>query len=405
MTSDGSVEEKVTVKKFFVPSVALPHFAIVISNTIVIILAVEIALTFLDSSSPAAIGIVGQVSTINSVGEAVAAIAMTLLIVRFKEKSLLLTGILIIVVSSIGNFFAPTLVWIQVFYFLEGLGTVMIGVAGVTMLGNRLPQNKKAKALGYVYAVVFLAFVISPPLINLITGFAGWRYSYLLFVLPISAVFLLIAFLGIPSFQRGQQTEAASTKTTYAKSFKQVLLNRSALTCLMGQLLFVGPTIGVFTTPFFATRFSADVATRSYILMAASSIYIVVFLFSGSLVNKFGAKPLAAIGALLHGVLLIGLFSAPNLWFSLVFHFSAALFSALAFLSLNCLTLDQVPESRGIMVSTSRIFGKAGDAIVPAIGGLLLVLFSSYQVMAVVFAAMNFIASAFFLLTRDPNRT
>ncbi|HLN46030.1 MAG TPA: MFS transporter [Candidatus Sulfotelmatobacter sp.] len=403
MPTDGSVEKNPR-ERFLVPSVSLPYFATVGSNTILTILIVEIAFTLLGSSSPAAVGLVGQISTLNLVGETVAAIFMTFLTVRVKEKSLFLTGIMIIVATGVGNFFAPTLAWMEVFYFLEGLGTVIVTISGLTMIGNRLPQTKKAKAVGYVYSALFLALVAGPPIVNLITGFAGWRYSYLFFVMPTAAVCSLIAFLGIPANGQGQQAEQATTRLAFVNSLKKVVRNRSAVTCAVAQLFFVGPSIGLFTTPFFATQFSANVAARSYILMAASSVYVVVFLFSGSLIKKLGSKVLAAGGALIHGVLLVGLFSAPSLLISLVFHFSAVFFSALAFFSMNCLTLDQVPDSRGTMVSVSRIFSKMGDAAVPAIGGLLLVLFASYQAMAVVLAAMDVMAAVFFIVTRDPNK-
>ena len=85
------------------------------------------------------------------------------------------------------------------FFALEGVGTVMVGVMGLTLIGDSLPLNKKAKAVSYVIAATFLATFVGLPVIGFIANVAGWRSVFVLFVLPVSVIGLALAFLSLPS--------------------------------------------------------------------------------------------------------------------------------------------------------------------------------------------------------------
>jgi predicted MFS family arabinose efflux permease len=69
-----------------------------------------------------------------------------------------------------------------------------------------------------------------------------------------------------------------------------------------------------------------------------------------------------------------------------------------------CLEVDQVPESRGPMMSLHRIARNAGEAIGAAIGGVLLALFS-YQVLGFGFGVIMMASAAIFLLVKQPTET
>jgi MFS family permease len=93
MTDEAPVVDKAFPGRLFIPSIVLPAFASFISNGILILLLSNIALTFFGSSSPASVGVAGQISTVNSAAEAVFAFLMGFLAVRFRHKPLFLVGI------------------------------------------------------------------------------------------------------------------------------------------------------------------------------------------------------------------------------------------------------------------------------------------------------------------------
>ncbi len=381
-----------------IASVTVPNFAATISNTVMTLLLIEIALTFFGNATPASSAKASQLSTINSIAEAAIAVAMSFLVVRFRPKALYLSGVFIVIVSAIGNFFAPTLLWMQAFYFLEGLGSMMVLVIATTLVGDSLPTKQKGKAVSHIFASVFLVSFAFPPLINYIAGTEGWRFNFLLFVLPAAVVSLVISLYGVPV-----QAKSEKSNTSIVRSFREVLSNSSATACLLCQFFLVGASVALFTFPFFVSHFRLPIEDRVYVLMAASGIYVFSGLVTGRLVNRLKAKNLVILGALLDGIFIVALFSAPSFWMSLAFNFVHVWFAGMALASFPCLVLDQVPTSRGTMISLSRAFSKGGDALVPALGGLLLVLFSSYSLLGVALGALSIVGSIIVLtFVRNP---
>ncbi len=404
--ASATTAKAVSHKRLFVLSVAVPSLAIAISNTILNLLLLEIASTFNVNE-----GIAAQLRTINAAAEVIIGLLMGFLAVRFRHKSLLLVGLIVVAVSAVGTFFAPTLSLMLFFSFLEGSGTVMIAVMAFTLIGNSLSLDEKAKAVSWIVAAGFLSTLAGTPTINLIADVGGWRYAFLLFVLPVSMAGLVLASFGIPSLKSDRQKSAIG-KGIYFRNFKQVFLNRSAVSCLVGSLFFTGTGSALFVVAFLRQQFSLSREYSVYVILFVALIMILGSLVTGRIVNKFGPKFLTVLGAFGNGVLTIMMFFAPNLWTVLILSMLQTWFMAMAISAYPCLALDQVPKSRGTMVSMLRVFSSIGGAITPAVGGTLLVLFSpqslgiGYQAVGLAFGAMNIIAAAIiYFLALDPNRT
>ena len=120
------------------------------------------------------------------------------------------------------------------------------------------------------------------------------------------------------------------------------------------------------------------------------------------LVNRFGTKPLIAIGGFVSAGLVISFFFVNELWLAVALNMFHAFFSAFALTAGRCLVLDQIPSSRGTMMALAAIFGNIGGAIGPAVGGSLLFLFS-YQITGVAVGAFGVVSTCIFcFLTKDP---
>jgi MFS family permease len=410
---DGETEKhgpSLSLRKSFVPSLVLLSFAASIAGPILTLLSRDIARTFFPSSfaagasqeaQTAAVGWVTQLNTVNLVAEVAVALLMGVLIIRFKNKPLILTGALLILVSAVGNSVASTLFWLQVFYALEGIGSVVAGVALVTLVGDILPSNRKAKAISYIVAAVFLASIVGFLVIPPLRGVGGWRYAFLFFGLPVSVVGLVLAFFSVPSVPQMQRSTTGTG--IYKESFRKVLVNKSAASCLFSRFFFVGASIAFFTIPYFQQQFSLSVGNSAYVAIAALLVYAASSVVTGRLIGKCGSKTLATVGVLLDGFLIMGIFLAPNLWSSLAFNLSHCWFSGMAISSFACLVLDQIPDARGTMMSLTRVFTTAGDATSAAVGGFMLIFFLSYPIMGLALGAMSVAAGAIvFFLVKQP---
>lgn len=390
-----------------VSTIVFMVFALNIASLTLTLLTREIGATFFGSDTQATVGITSQLSTIGFAAEVAAGIAMSILAIRFAHKSLLLVGITLQVVSAAGSFLAPTFLWMQFFFAMEGVGAVLSSVAVITLIGDFVPQNRKAKAVSYISAAVFLATFTGALMIPVAADLGTWRYAYLLLALPFSAAAFVASYFGIPSISHAHQS--AVEKERYVGSFKQVLLNKSAAACLVAGLFFSG-VIGLFAVNFFRQQFWSDLSLSlqaqyaSYVVMVSTLLFAIGSLVTGRLASRFGVKTLTAVGAFGDGVFIALLFLAPNFWMALAFNWLHVWFATTAGTALACLALDQVPEARGTMMSLQGVFGNIGNTIAPAIGGALLI-WASYQALGFVLGAMSTVASAIILfLAKDQSR-
>ena len=399
MEQDSS--EKVSLGRWFAPSLVTVTFLGTLSGSIFILLNVDIAATF-----QVPVGVTSQLSTVSSAAQVVVGLLMGFLIVRFRLKSLIVVALVVEAISGVGIFLAPTLSWMQVFFAIGGISSVMAPIAVITLIGDLLSSNKKAKVVSWIFAAAFLASLVGAFMVNFFADVGGWRFSFLMLNLPTAVVSLVIVFFSVPS--RTHAPQPKFDKGAYVRSFKQVLLNKSAAACLIAGVLTVGTTAGIFLNTFWRLQYLLPREYTVYMTQGVMVTAIVGSLVGGRLVNKFGRKPLAVAATLVAGVLGIAVWFAPNLWTALALSFLSVVVSSIGGVAFTCLVLDQVPKSRGTMMSLNHVFGDVGNTIQPAVGGALLVLFASdllfsYQAVGLVFAAMTFATAAIiYFLTKDP---
>jgi predicted MFS family arabinose efflux permease len=387
--------------RLVIPAMIIATAAISASSTILTLFIVDIASAFNVS-----VGVASQLATVNNAGEFIFSILLSVMVVRFRYKSLILAGVLVTVVSAIGNFFAPNLLTMQIFFVLEGIGSVIVGVMSLTLFGDLFSPKKRAKAVSYLAATLWVTALISFPYAGLIANALGWRFIFILHVLPVSLAGLILAFLFVPS-KPHIQTPIVK-KTSYLKSFKQILTNKSATACLVATVIAAsGRKVGIFGVAFYRQQFSMSVDFTVAVSMAIIAINVVGSFLAGRLTNKFGAKPNVVAGRLLSGVCTMMFFLVPNLWGALLFDFLQVWFASLAAPSYKCLALAQVPESRGTMMSLNHAMGSFSRTIAPAVGGALLVLtLGFYGAVGLALGGMTIASSLILLfLAKDPTRS
>jgi predicted MFS family arabinose efflux permease len=393
-----NTEEKGSPGTLFLPSLVISYFA-----TGPLALSVALFLVDIGNAFNVPVGVMGQINTPYSVVAFIFALFMGILSVRFKHKPLLLIGLLLISISALGCLLAPDFTVMLVSYSLSGLGWAMVSPMSVTLIGEHFPLEKRASAIGWIIAGGALSYVIA-PVIALIGGFGGWRFTLLGFVIPIILVSFLLALVGLPSTSRSHQPELNGKM--YVRSFKEVLTNRSAASCLIGDVLRSASFIAIliYGASFFRQRFFVSVDFASIWILGAASCYTVGSLVSGPIVNRFGRKASTVLTTLLAGIFTISYAYMSNLWLSLELSFISSWFFGVVASAANSLVLEQVPEFLSTMMSIDSAVLNLGSALGTAFGGLALLSFG-YEGLGIVLGVMG-VASAFVFqfLTNDPTR-
>lgn len=393
----SKAEKKDSLGRLFLPSLVASNFAAGPLAVLISLFLVDLGNTFNVS-----VGVMGQINTSYSIVAFIFALLMAVLSVRFNRKSLLLAGLFFTCISALGCFLAWDFNVMLISYSLSGLGWAMISPMVSALIGEHLPLVKRAGAISWIVAGGALSYVIGPPIIATIANFGGWRHSLIEFVIPVLFASLLLAFIGVPSASRSREPLASGK--VYLRSFTDVLSNRSAIACLVGDALRSAAFLAIlfYGASFIRQQFSMSADFASIAIMGAASSYALGSLVTGPLVNKLGRKTSTVLTAFLAGVFTICHFSAPHLWFSLALLLIASWFFGMVASAANSLTLEQVPKFRGTTMSLDTAAINLGYAFGTAVGGVVLLSFG-YKGLGSVLGVIGIVAAfVFYLFAIDP---
>jgi FSR family fosmidomycin resistance protein-like MFS transporter len=162
----------------------------------------------------------------------------------------------------------------------------------------------------------------------------------------------------------------------------------------------------IYSVTFFRERFDLSLASGALFIFGLTTCFAVGSFLGGQLVNRIGRKRLLITTLLASTLGLAILPFMPNLWFALILVLASVFVNALGFSGTANLTLEQVPEFRGTMMSLHGICLSLGFGLGTGLGGAALALFKNYTSLFLTFFSLNIIAViVYFFLTKDPCRT
>ncbi len=382
--------------RLMVPSLTLAVFATQPCETILSLLLIDIAETF-----KAEIGVMGQIRTTSGLLTLVTALIIGVLSMRINHKTLLVTGLGFFVASGIGCSLAQDYTTMLAAYSLSGIGLAMVGPMSLALVGEHVPLDRRAHAVGYITAGGASSFLVGGPIMNYVTRFGGWRSAFLLYMLPVAVIGLALTWLAIPSkISTSEETDTGS----YLDGIRQVVTNRSALACLLGALLSKATWQGVISygISYYREWYQIPKGWASLILSGLALGFIVSALLGGRLVNRFGRKPITFFSFLMVGVLSILYMNAPFYWLSMASFLTMGVMSGVRRNASQSLALEQVPAYRGSMMALSTASNNLGSILGAGIGGAVL-LTSDYPIIGVVLGILGVLSALVIkLFASDP---
>lgn len=390
-------------KKWFFVALSTATFSTGLANAILTLFTTSIAKTFYGSVTPIAVGSVTQLSTINMAAEVVGALILSILAIKFRHKRLLLSGTILIIVSSFVGYLAPDMLTLQLSYAMEGIGSIMIGVIAMTIIADSLPQDQRAKVISYLFAIGAAATLVMIPIVGILTEIGGWRFGLITLMLPVSLLGLILAFFVVPS--QPVYRNHSIVKNTYAEGFRQIVKNKSATACLIANLLTIaGTEVAIFALVFYRIQFGASTAQTLMIYETAVVLFILAPLVSSRLIPRYGAKRTAVVTMFLAAVFTAVFFFIPNFWLAFAFDMAHVWFAAMSVPAFAVLVLEQLPNYRATVFSLNSLFNNVGKVLAPLIGGTLLIISAgAYNIVGLVLGGTTVIGCAIlFWVVKDP---
>ena len=318
----GFTEEKSSSGGFVLLSLITSAYATYPSVVLTSLLLLDIGLTF---GCP--LGVMTQIRTLSSIVAFVAALLMSVMSVRFTHKSLLLAGLLCLSVSALGSGSAVNLNTMFMFYAITGLGTAMVEPNISTLVAEYFPLEKRSKVIGWVWCGGSLSYIIGSYVIGFIAGFGGWRLAFLGYAMILPLAGFMLASRGLPSLSH----QSTMSRGNYGEAFKSVFLNRSALACVIGNLLASASALGIsfYSFSFLRQRYLTPTGWVGVIGSATSICYFLGSFISGTLVDKFGRKTMIVSGIVMFSLFTFLYTTFPSFWLSVVVTMLGHLFLAL----------------------------------------------------------------------------
>ena len=238
---------------------------------------------------------------------------------------------------------------------------------------------------------------------GLLTNFGNWRTVMIWFNLPVSIASLVFALAVLPSktitFQSPQRTPPLV-------GCKQALTNKSAMACLIGIMLASATAaITTFVISFWKYTFSMTTGVGSIITMVNATSAAAGGLVAGRLINRTGRKPLGIIAGFVESIMVFLTFFLPSLALSESVSIVRVWCYGMVSASFASLTLEQVPQFRGTMVSLRSAFLGIGSFIGITGGGSALNT-CNYQAVGIALGTISFTSIIIVLLfAKDPWRS
>jgi DHA1 family inner membrane transport protein len=377
-------------------SLTLPTLIVSISSIDPPGLIISMSLIEVAAAFGVSVGLAGQIRSIGSVLAIAVALAMGVLSVRYSYKSLLLAGLLVNLVSALCCTFAPTFGLLLVCFSAMGLVTSLVTPMVFSYIGETYPAGSRPQVVGTLAAVRTVSYLVMVQLIGYVVVGWGWRQAFLFLVAPMTVVGFLLSQRTLPRIR----SKTTTSRANVFEGYRGVIASRSALACLLGNLLAGGAWAGgvvAYSVTYLREGFTLPLTEASKIFSLLVVGVLVGNYVGGVLARRLGGKRVMVVSSFLTGLLIIGYMNSPSLAFAIALCVVMSLAAGVILTCANTLLLVQVPSYRGTITSLNSAATQLGMALGASLGGVILDL-SGWGVMGFVYGGMHIAAALIFLV-------
>jgi DHA1 family bicyclomycin/chloramphenicol resistance-like MFS transporter len=168
---------------------------------------------------------------------------------RFGRKPVLVGGLAIFTLASIGCLVSPSLDWLIFFRLVQGVGACVGRVLTPAMVRDLFDRHRGAQMLSYVTQVMALAPLVAPILGGYLLKFADWRAIFGVLTL-FGAVLLLVTWRQLRE-TIPQRDRTGTSLVQVIRNYSRFLAERSATAHMFTTMfLFAGLLAYISGSPF-----------------------------------------------------------------------------------------------------------------------------------------------------------
>jgi predicted MFS family arabinose efflux permease len=326
---------------------------------IVSLLLIEIAQTFGKS-----IGEVSQMIALSSTLGIFTALSLAFISVKYSPTHIQNAGVVLCTISIIGSIVAPSYSLFFLLYGLSVIGSNLIFSMNTTIAGEIFSGEERSKNIGIIMAGGALFYILGFIVVGYISE---WRLAFTYFAAPFIILSLLSAFRNIPVVKVGNQKESVTI------GVRRIFSSRSAVFRLISTAISgVWAVVITLAASFYRDVHGMPLLSVTLLAAGMGTVYAIGALIAGKYVFRFGIKRSNVVCRVLMGVLLIILMNVGNTLLSVSVILVLAFITGANIPAGTELTLRQVPEYKGSMMSLSSAMASLGSSINLAVMGYFL---------------------------------
>ncbi|KJH80476.1 Bcr/CflA family multidrug efflux MFS transporter [Stutzerimonas stutzeri] len=293
---------------------------------------------------------------------------------RFGRRRLLLGGMLLYILASLGCAVSADAQQLTVLRLVQALGAASATVLARTIVRDIFVVSQAARTLSLMHLVTMVATLIAPILGSYLMLITGWR-SLFISLAGYAAICLVCVYLAIPETHPSERRGASVSRAF--RAYGRLLRSAHAVGLILCMsLCFAGMFAYITASPFIYIDYFGVSAQRYGLLFALNIAgVIVVTLFNARLVTRVGPHRMLVFGVLMAaasgiGLLIVGLIEAGGL--AAIVVGLLCYISVTGLLGANCLArlLGDFPEqagaAAGLAVATQFGLGMLASAWVSA---------------------------------------
>jgi MFS family permease len=218
-------------------------------------------------------------------------------------------GLLVNLSGSVMLFFSHTFIIFAIGYFAIQLGTSILWVCKLSIVGTFFPRNKAARLLQINFGGA-LGFIVAPLLVSLILFVnVDWRYYYVIHPVIVILLTLMLWKIDIP----GKVKVDSNLKKLFSAN-KRIFKNPVFILCMV-IIFFFAPSMNIFfvwfTSYFNSLDISLDISAL-YLTIYGTALFLGMIL-RNQLVRHFRRRKILLISFIISFFLLISILITGNL--------------------------------------------------------------------------------------------
>ncbi|MCJ7841882.1 MFS transporter [Lederbergia sp. NSJ-179] len=320
------------------------------------------------------LSLVNLTVTLFTVAMAVMQVVLGPVVDRSGRKRILIPGMIIYVLATIGCMFSFSIDMLLVFRVIQGIGAAAVPLVAATMIGDVFEGEKRAESMATYQMILGISPAVGPLIGGLIGSVSGYTGAFG-FAAASAVLIMFTALFLLPETMPTISTTTGKRKQLGLKAFGRIFQSKTGRVLLLsGFVLYdLFYTFIVFLPTILASQYNLGAATIGVFSLVLMAFNLVGSKLSGKLQTKIGSvKSLFWVSFFIVASLVIFVFAAQLSLITLLIALMLTGFvSGLAMPVMPTLLSAEFVQERATAMGVYNFVRYLGMAAAPMIGSIL----------------------------------